>query len=159
MRPDAAQRERLRFLCRVVGKEARHLLDTRQRLFVAGFDAQAVSRLEDQPALADCVEAFVGRFGRLQDTLGDKLLPALLAALGERVASVADNLDRAERLGLIDSADAWFTMRALRNQMVHDYVEDPLLLWAALDAGRTYTDSLNQAAERMVAEVHQRGWL
>lgn len=95
----------------------------------------------------------------MQDTLGDKLLPALLAALGERVASVADNLDRAERLGLIDSADAWFTMRALRNQMVHDNVEDPLLLWAALDAGRTYTDTLNLAAERMVAEVHQRGWL
>jgi hypothetical protein len=32
-----------------------------------------------------CDDAFVARFGRLQDTLGDKLLPALLKVLdGQR---------------------------------------------------------------------------
>ena len=51
------------------------------------------------------MEAFVGRFGRLQDTLGDKLLPAYLAAEGEFPGTALDNLDRAERLGLLPSAD------------------------------------------------------
>ncbi|WP_018716289.1 hypothetical protein [Arhodomonas aquaeolei] len=51
------------------------------------------------------MEAFVSRFAHLQDTLGDKLLPAYLAALGERKGALLDNLDRAERLELVPSAD------------------------------------------------------
>jgi hypothetical protein len=48
--------------------------------------------------------AFVSRFGRLQDTVGDKLLPALLSALAEPVGPAIDNLDKAEKLGLLESA-------------------------------------------------------
>lgn len=43
--------------------------------------------------------SYVSRFARLQDTLGDKLLPQLLRALGEKTASTLDNLNVAERLG------------------------------------------------------------
>ena len=39
------------------------------------------------------VEAFVSRFCRLQDTLGDKLLPALLKALGEPDRALLINLE------------------------------------------------------------------
>lgn len=159
MKPDERTLERLQFLCRVAQKETKLLLDTRQRLFKPGFGIQSLEELEADAALADRVESFVARFGRLQDTTGDKLLPQLLAALGERVASVADNLDRAEKLGLVISADEWFAMRSLRNQMVHEYVEDKVVLWNALDAGRRYTDPLTQASSNMVAEVARRGWI
>lgn len=81
------------------------------------------------------MEAFVGRFGRLQDTVGDKLLPLLITALGEKASAAIDNLDRAERLGLLRSADELMAMRNLRNQMVHEYVEDPEVLISALRAG------------------------
>lgn len=43
---------------------------------------------------------------RLQDTVGDKFVPALLQALEEPIGAVVDNLDRAERLGWITFADA-----------------------------------------------------
>lgn len=82
-----------------------------------------VSRLETDPDLAERVEAFVGRFGRLQDTVGDKLLPLLLTALGEKTGAAIDNLDRAERLRLVHSTDEWINMRNLRNQMVHEYTD------------------------------------
>ena len=36
----------------------------------------------------------------------------------ERVGAVLENLDRAERLGLIDGADDWLAVRKLRNLMV-----------------------------------------
>jgi uncharacterized protein with HEPN domain len=159
VRPDEKTLKKIQFLCRVVDKEARLLSDTRRRLFVASFNAHSLQSLDQHPDLADRIESFVARFGRLQDTAGDKLLPMLLASLGERLASVADNLDRAERLGLIASADDWFAMRALRNQMVHEYVEDPLVLWGALDAAKNFTDALTQSADKMVAEAAQRGWL
>ena len=57
-------------------------------------------------------------------TPGDKLLPLLLRALGEKPGASIDNFDQAERLGLLGSADEWVTMRRLRSQMVHEYVED-----------------------------------
>lgn len=149
---------RLQFLARVVRKECQHLAITDSRLFKSLFTVAEVALLETDPDLAERVEAFVGRFGRLQDTAGDKLLPQLLAALGEKIASVMDNLDRAERLGLIKSADEWMTMRNLRNQMIHEYVEDPVLLANALQTGHSFVPELIDAAGKMIAEIEQRGW-
>lgn len=71
--------ERLQFLDHVVTREASYLHQTDERLFIASFTPALVARLGDHPDIAERVEAFVGRFGRLQDTLGDKLLPTLLA--------------------------------------------------------------------------------
>jgi hypothetical protein len=136
-----------------------HLQTTDHRLFQRPFTAEAVAQLAHQPDLAERVDAFVSRFGRLQDTLGDKLLPELLRALGERVGAAIDNLDRAERLGLLSSADAWMTVRRLRNQMIHAYIEDPVVLADALQTGHESVPLLLDAADRMHADIRRRGWL
>jgi len=156
MKPEPGAVQRLSFLARVVQKESRHLATTDQRLFSTPFTADRARQLEADPDLAERVEAFVGRFGRLQDTLGDKLLPALLKAMGEKPAAAIDNLDRAERLGLIPSVDDWLTMRQLRNQMVHEYVEDPARLAEALQAGHEFVATLIAAAQNMIAESERR---
>lgn len=150
---------RLQFLSRVVGKECRHLITTDQRLFSNTFTPEQAIQLEETPDLAERVEAFIGRFGRLQDTVGDKLLPLLLVALGEKPSAAIDNLDRAERLKLIKSADEWMLMRNLRNQMVHEYVEDPLVLASALQTGHAFVPALIDAANKMIAEIARRGWV
>lgn len=150
---------RLQFLARVVRKECKHLATTDQRLFGDLFSLEKVARLEEDPDLAERVEAFVGRFGRLQDTIGDKLLPLLLSALGEKPSAAIDNLDRAERLGLLGSADEWMVMRGLRNQMVHEYVEDPVMLSSALQTGHEFVPSLMATACKMIAEIEMRGWV
>jgi hypothetical protein len=72
---------------------------------------------------------------------------------------VIDNLDRAERLGLLTSADEWLVMRHLRKQMVHEYVEDVVVLNDALQAPHNFVPALLLAAEKMMAEANQRGWL
>jgi len=119
MRPDEKTRKRLEFLCRVVRKESRLLLDTRQRLFKPGFNPVALATLDSTPDLADRIESFVARFGRLQDTTGDKLLPQVLAALGERVASAHSSRRRHvprgdwQRLGTRDIAPG-FTLGSTR---------------------------------------------
>jgi hypothetical protein len=151
---DASQR--LLFLVRVVRKESAHLTLTNNRLFASPFSLKDVVQLESDPVLAERVEAFVGRFGRLQDTLGDKLLLSLLQALGEHTGPFVDNLNRAERLGWIDSVDDWMTMRQLRNQMVHEYIEDPAILINALNAGHAFVPSLLAAAGQLIGEVERR---
>jgi len=149
---------RLQFLVRVVRKECQHLTTTDQRLFGSLFTLEQAIRLEADPDLAERVEAFVGRFGRLQDTVGDKLLPLLLDTLGEKTFAAIDNLDRAERLELLQSADEWMAMRNLRNQMVHEYVEDPVVLISALQTGHAFVPTLIAAANKMIAEIERRGW-
>lgn len=71
---------RLQFMARVVRKECQHLVSTDQRLFNAPFTLERARQLELDADLAERVDAFVGRFGRLQDTIGDKLMPVFLTA-------------------------------------------------------------------------------
>jgi hypothetical protein len=150
---------RLQFLARVARKESRHLQTTDQRLFVIDFDAARARSLDSDADLAERVEAFVSRFGRLQDTLGDKLLPALLSALGEKVGAQLDNLDVAERLGYIESSESWFAVRELRNQMVHEYIEDPEILASALRSGHDFVSVLVTVTDTLTGEIERRGWL
>jgi len=156
MTVEPALSARLAFLCRVVERECKYLTETDRRLFSAPLLAEAIARLPDDPALSERVEAFAARFGRLQDTLGDKLLPALLLALGERLAAAADNLSFAERMGWIESAEQWFALRQLRNRMVHEYIEQPAVLAAALEAAHVAVPQLVSAAERLMAEAGRR---
>lgn len=134
MTPIDAARQRLTFLLETVALEAEHLQATDQRLFAQAFTADRAATLRSDPLLAERLDAFAARFSRLQDTAGDKLLPALLTRLGEPVGSVLDNLDRAARLGLLaQPSETWLAARALRNRMVHEYIRDPATLAQAVN--------------------------
>jgi len=80
--------------------------------------------------------------------LGDKFLPSLLDALAESKASALENLDRAEKLALIDSANQWLEIRHLRKQMIHEYVEDRAVLCDALTAGHSVVPVLVATSKR-----------
>ncbi len=88
---------RLQFLARIVRKEIRHLCLTDQRLFPDTFTSEKAGQLEANVELAERVDAFVSRFGRLQDTVGDKLLPRYLDAVGEATGPAIDNLNRGRK--------------------------------------------------------------
>lgn len=141
--------ERLRFLAETVGLEAAHLLATDARLFAQPMDAERAARLGDDIDLAERVDAFAARFGRLQDTLADKLLPALLVWLAEPLGPAIDNLARAERLGWVASADAWLEVRRLRNRMIHEYVRDASELADALSRAHAAVPMLAAASDAM----------
>lgn len=148
--------ERLLFLAKVVRREIKHLQSTDNRLFAQPLTLTLIAQLDSDEDLAERVEAFISRFGRLQDTLGDKLLPNLLAFVGERTATAVDNLDRAERLGWIKSSDIWLETRKLRNQMVHEYIEAPEILTDAINLGHDRVPELIYAATQMLAEIESR---
>ena len=150
---------RLLFLVETVGLEAHHLRQTDVRLFARPFDAARASNLRSDLDEAERTDAFVARFGRLQDTLGEKLLPQLLRCLAEPVGPVIDNLDRAEKLGLLRSADDWLAARKLRNRMVHEYVRDPAELAEALNEGHALVPLLADFGEAVTQFGQRRGIL
>jgi len=125
-----------------------HWQQTDQRLFGRPFSSEdLLIHLEDID-FSERVDAFVACFGRLQDLLGDKLLLAWLRSMEEGVGAVLENLDRAEKLGLIDGADDWLAVRKLRNLMVHEYIDRTETLHMALDAAHAHVEMLAQTVER-----------
>ena len=159
MRPEDASLERLRFLVRIVRKQIKLLHRSDQTLFSSIQKPWSLAEMESDDLLANAVETFVARFGRLQDILGDKLLPRLLKALGENPSSFADNLDLAEKLGWMESVSDWLSMRALRNQMIHEYLEDLHILKIALEKAHAFVTNLIQVANNLIQEINRRGWL
>ena len=115
---------RLDHLRRVVIKECHYLTYTAEGLKRIDPQFRWLDAIEQNADLTERLDAFVSRFCRLQDTLGDKLLPAYLNMQLEPVGTVLDNLNRAEKLGLIASVADWIEARSLCNSLVHVYTED-----------------------------------
>jgi hypothetical protein len=151
--------QRLVFLIETVELEAQHLLDTDRRLFAQLFSADRAAGLRMNIDESERTDAFVARFGRLQDTVADKLLPEFLRCLAEPVGPAIDNLDRAEKLGLLNSADEWLASRKLRNRMVHEYVRDAAELADALNQGHVLVPLLVNLARTISADCRRRGLL
>jgi hypothetical protein len=89
------------------------------------------------------LDQFQSRFSKLQDHIGARVFPAVLDALGEDAASMSilDRLYRLEALGFVEDAEIWNDLRAVRNQLAHDYPEDADTLTTelgiALESART----------------------
>ncbi|MEK6749736.1 MAG: hypothetical protein AABY83_11085 [Pseudomonadota bacterium] len=149
-------KERIRSLIEVCRLEEQYLQRTDSRLFAIALTPSTIESLPQNDILAERVDAFVARFGRLQDTLGDKLLPTFLILMEETPGAMIENLDRAERLGLIESADDWATIRKLRNRMIHEYVKNPSELADALNAAHEYIPALRASLEAIVQRISAR---
>jgi len=141
--------DKLVHLAETVLAEAALLRITDARLFSSPMDAERAATLAQDIELGERVDAFAARFGRLQDTLGDKLLPGVLAWLAEPVGPAIDNLARAERLGWVESAAEWLAARQLRNFMIHEYVRDMSVLANALHKGHLAVPLLEGTAKTL----------
>jgi len=150
--------ERLRQLLELTAKEDRHLMEVRRRLLggQTKVDANCLLKTLRTPEGIDRLESFGAKFARLQDTLVDKLLPVLLARLGEHPGAAIDNLNRAERLGLLDDVDQWLGVRRLRNRLVHEYMEDPKDMAMALTEACTFTDTMHIVLDRISSYARDR---
>ena len=76
------------------------------------------------------------RFGKLQDTLGQRVLPGILDLSEEPLPEstpFGEKLQRLERLGVVPDVNQWRILRELRNQLTHEYLDAPALKAAALN--------------------------
>ena len=59
-------------------KEVFYFQQSKIRVINSNIDTKWIEVLEQNPQHSEMLDAFVARFSRLQDTVGDKLLPAIL---------------------------------------------------------------------------------
>lgn len=104
------------------------------------------------------IDQLLYRFTKLQDALGAKLFPALVGLLREDAASmtVIDKLQVLEQAGVVPDADAWTRLREIRNQLAHDYEDDPHQAVVYLNDVFTAVEALNAVAVQSQAFVQQR---
>lgn len=140
----------------IVAKEVAHLEWSHARLFGQRIDSDWVRALDDQPERAERLEAFVSRYGRLQDTISDKLLPRWLLALAEQPGSQIEVFQRAERLGVLEDTTQWLEARQLRNRLVHEYSTDPVTFAQDLNLATGYAQMLIRAYHRLHADAITR---
>lgn len=123
-------------------KEAAHLAYTHRTLFAQPIDLTWVRNLAQRDDLAEKIDAFVSRFGRLQDHIGEKLIPRFVTLLGGTPRSLLDNLAYAEKAGWLGSAESFVSARKLRNLLVHEYMAEAELFLEALQTADSATRML-----------------
>ncbi len=141
----------MRFLAtlEVVSRELLVLDYSHRKLFANPIEAQWVRSLEKDMEAAETLEAFVSRYSRVQDTIGQRLIPRALLASLEIPGSMLDNLSRAERLGWLDSAESWVTARDLRNRLVHEYMTDPQQFAEDIRSAGSFVPMFRQVYQRL----------
>jgi len=76
------------------------------------------------------------RFGKLQDSMGEKVMPLILDMAQETVpenATFAEKLNMLERIGAIPAAEEWKKFRVFCNALAHEYPDDPELRTSAIN--------------------------
>jgi hypothetical protein len=109
------------------------LTEARKEIGATHFTAANVQHLPSDTLRI--LDQLAYRFGKLQDTLGLRVLPGILDLSQEPFADgtpFAQKLQRLERLGAIPSVDQWRLLRELRNQLAHEYIDAPSLKATAL---------------------------
>ncbi len=69
----------------------------------------------------DQFEAFTSRFARMSDMLIQKVFRLLDKIELDDEGTIRDRINRAEKKGLIESADIFIQIRIVRNDIAHEY--------------------------------------
>ncbi len=75
------------------------------------------------------IDQYLYRFAKLQDAIGHRLFKNALLVLGEEIEnkSFIDVFNRLEQLNITEDYDKWLELRIVRNELSHDYEDDPKL--------------------------------
>ncbi len=73
------------------------------------------------------LDQYIFRFAKLQDTLGDKIFKLIVAHYEQEASSLpfVDILNKLEKTEYIFSAKEWMKLRKVRNNIAHQYDDEP----------------------------------
>lgn len=73
------------------------------------------------------IDQYLFRFAKLQDTMGDKLFKLILEKYEENTKNIPfiDVLNKLEKLGFLPNAKEWLVLRKIRNEISHQYDDEP----------------------------------
>lgn len=120
---------------------------------------QAISAdIYQNPELVKTIDAFILRFIKLQDFMGDKLFKEILRNVGEYKDSMSliDCLDKLEKLEIINSAGQWLQYRTLRNNLTHEYPDNQTAIIEGIQLALIYFAEISLLLEHIVNYIHTK---
>ena len=113
------------------------------------------------PEKLETMDSFIFRFCKMQDTMGEKLFPLTLEALGEEVRNkpFIDILNKLERLEILPSAGEWKKLREFRNFLTHVYPWETEEIIKSIETALKYSDVLIDIYEKFKQYLKERGFI
>ena len=115
-------------------KETSEQLNSANQIFIRTYDEVKNLDLTKYEEITDInwetlkdIETLTARFARLSDIFVQKFLRLIDTLELTNEGSIIDRINRAEKRGLIKSAESTLAMRDLRNDISHDYLPDELM--------------------------------
>jgi len=73
------------------------------------------------------IDQYLFRFSKLQDTIGEKFFRMIIKDFSEDVNKMTflDILNKLEQIGILNNKDEWKTLREYRNDISHQYDDEP----------------------------------
>lgn len=144
-----AEREHLANLLEAV-QSCAHFLHASSSKVEWPLDGQRLKQRQKDEPLFETLAAFNERFAKLQDTLGAAMRHSALL-MSEAHAPFLKVLALFEKLGVIESIDAWQMCRTARNLAAHDYETDYALIAEHFNELHTLQPVLAGAGSRLLA--------
>lgn len=94
-------------------------------------------------------EALTGRFARLSDIIIQKVFRYFDVLELEDTGTVRDRINRAEKKGLIETAEEFIQIRLLRNEISHEYKSDSIN--AIFESVLELTPTLLKSVEKIIS--------
>lgn len=102
----------------------------------------------------ETISAFTIRFATYQEQLG-KAMRSIAIEEESQTTPFGAVLALMEKLGILDSAETWKDVRELRNQVNHEYEDDPVKLFGVLNGLKNSAPFLFRVHEKMESFVQQ----
>jgi len=104
------------------------------------------------------IDAFIFRFIKLQDFMGDKLFKVLLKSVGEYKDNMAliDCLDKLEKINIIETADQWMNYRLIRNKLTHEYSTNQQEMLAGIQLAMLYFKEIKNILENINSYAQEK---
>ncbi|BBO67028.1 hypothetical protein DSCA_09580 [Desulfosarcina alkanivorans] len=94
-------------------------------------------------------EALTGRFARLSDIIIQKVFRYFDVLDLENSGTVRDRINRAEKKGIIESAEDFIHIRLLRNEIAHEYKSDTI--YSIFESVLELTPPLLNSVEKIIS--------
>jgi hypothetical protein len=92
----------------------------------------------------EAIDQYLFRFAKLQDTLGTKLFRIIVSEYVDNIEQLTflDILNRLEKIGILGSVNVWKRLRDIRNDIAHQYDDEPQEMAEVLNNIFAYKDDL-----------------
>jgi len=106
----------------------------------------------------EAIDQYLFRFAKLQDTLGQKLFKMVASEYIEEIIVVPflDILNQLEKIGIL-KVNNWKRLRDIRNNIAHQYDDEPQEMTEALNSIFAYRDELLNVFENIEKFYKDKG--